>query len=106
MFFEAVGLALDVDNGTVVKDAVEDSEGDGDVGKDLVPLGEGFVGGKDGRSLFITFGNELKEKVYPPGYPWEGNRISSMMSILYLAWIFSLSDRRFSKWAFLSCSMS
>ena len=29
-FFEAVGFTLDVDNGTVVKDAAEDSRGDGD----------------------------------------------------------------------------
>ena len=62
-FFEAVGFTLDVDNGTVVKDAVEDSGGDGDVGKDLVPLGESFVRGEDGRGLFIASGNELKEKI-------------------------------------------
>ena len=29
-FFEAIGFTLDVDNGTVVKDAAEDSRGDGD----------------------------------------------------------------------------
>ena len=52
-FFEAVGFTFDVDNGTVVKDAVEDSGGDGDVSKDLVPLGECFVRGEDGRGLFI-----------------------------------------------------
>lgn len=45
-FFETVGFTLDVDNGTVVKDAVEDTGDDGDVGKDLIPLGEGFVRGK------------------------------------------------------------
>ena len=45
------------------KRQVEDSGGDGDIGKDLVPLGECFVGGKDGRGLFIASGNELKEKI-------------------------------------------
>ena len=40
---EAIGLALDVDNGTMVKNAVENRGGDGDVCKDLVPLGEGLV---------------------------------------------------------------
>ena len=45
-FFEAIGFTLDVDNGTVVKDTDEDSGGDGDVSKDLVPLGECFVRGE------------------------------------------------------------
>ena len=39
-FFEAAGFTLNVDNGTVVKGAVENSGGDGDVRKDLVLLGE------------------------------------------------------------------
>ena len=47
----------------MVKDAVEDSGGDGDVSKDLVPLGECFVRGEDGRGLFIASGNELKEEI-------------------------------------------
>ena len=64
-FFQAVGVAFNVNNGTVVKDTVEYSGCDGNVGKDLVPLGKGFVGGKDGRGLFIASGNELKEKVGP-----------------------------------------
>ena len=33
-FFEAAGFTLNVDNGTVVKGAVENSGGDGDVRKD------------------------------------------------------------------------
>ena len=44
-FFQTVRLALDVDNGAVMQDAVQDGGGDGDIGKDLVPLREGFVGG-------------------------------------------------------------
>ena len=31
--------------------------------KDLVPLREGLVGGKDGRRLLIPPGNELEEQV-------------------------------------------
>ena len=46
-----------------MQDTVEDSGGDGDIGKDLVPLGECFVGSEDGRGLFIASGNELKEKI-------------------------------------------
>ena len=36
-----------------MQDAVQD------IGKDLVPLGEGLVGGKDGRRFLIPHGNEL-----------------------------------------------
>ena len=62
-FFQTVRLALDVDNGAVMQDAVQDGGGDGDIGKDLVPLREGFVGGKDGRRFFIPSGNKLEEQV-------------------------------------------
>ena len=64
-FFEAAGFTLNVDNGTVVKGAVENSGGDGDVRKDLVLLGECFVRGEDGRGLFIASGNELKKRWAP-----------------------------------------
>ena len=47
-FLQAVRLTLDVDNGAVMQYTIQDGGGDGDVGKDLVPLGEGLVGGKDG----------------------------------------------------------
>jgi hypothetical protein len=43
---ESVAFALDVYDSGVVEYSVEDSGGNGDVGKDLVPLGESFVGGK------------------------------------------------------------
>ena len=46
-----------------MQDTVQDGRGDGDVGKDLVPLGEGLVGGKDGRRFFIPSGNQLEEQV-------------------------------------------
>ena len=35
-FLQAVALALDVDDGAVVENAVEDRGGDGDVGEDFV----------------------------------------------------------------------
>ncbi len=37
---EAVRLALDVNDSAVVQDAVENGGGDGNVGKNLVPLGD------------------------------------------------------------------
>ena len=58
-FLQAVALALDVDDGAVVQNAVEDCGGDGDVGEDLVPLGEGLVGGKDGGGLLVPLGDQL-----------------------------------------------
>ncbi len=62
-FFQAIGLALDVNDGTVMQDTVKDRGVDRDVGKDLVPLGEGLVGDKDGGSLLIASGNELEKEV-------------------------------------------
>ena len=42
-FFKSVALALDIDNGAMVEDAIKDGRCDGDVGEHLVPLREGFV---------------------------------------------------------------
>ena len=47
----------------VMENTVEYSGCKGDVGKELVPLRAGFVGGKDVGSFFITSGNELKEEI-------------------------------------------
>ena len=60
---QAVRLTLDVDNGTVMQYTIQDGGGDGDVGKDLVPLGESLVGGKNGGRFLIPSGNELEEQV-------------------------------------------
>ena len=46
-----------------MQDTIQDGGGDGDVCKDLVPLGEGLVGGEDGGRFLIPFGNELTEQV-------------------------------------------
>ena len=48
---------------TVVQNPMQDRRGNGNVGKDLVPLGEGLVGSKDGRRFFIPPGNELEEQI-------------------------------------------
>ncbi len=46
-----------------MQDAVQDSGGDGDIGKYLVPLGKSLVGGKDGGRFLIPPGNQLEEQV-------------------------------------------
>ena len=62
-FFQAIRLTLDVDNGAVMQYTIQNSGGDGDVGKDLVPLGEGLVGGKNGGRFLIPSGNELEKEI-------------------------------------------
>lgn len=64
-FFQPVAFALDVDDGTVTQNPVEDRRSDGDICKDLVPLRKGLVGGEDCRGLLIPCCNELKEQVRP-----------------------------------------
>ena len=64
-FFEAVRLAFDVNNGAVMQDTIQDGGGDGDVGKDLVPLEEGLIGGEDRGGLLIPPGNQLEEQICP-----------------------------------------
>ena len=64
-FLETVGLAFDVDHRAVVQDTIQDSGGDGDVGKDLIPLGEGFIGSEDGGGLLIAPGNQLEKQICP-----------------------------------------
>ena len=59
VLFKPVALALDVDNGGVMQDTVKDRWGDRNVGEDLIPLGKGFVGGKDGRGSLVTQGSSF-----------------------------------------------
>ena len=68
-FLEAVRLTLDVNNGAVMQDTVQDSGGNGDVGKDLVPLGEGLVGSENGGCLLIASGQQ------------SGNRVSRIICV-------------------------
>ena len=64
-FFEAVRLAFDVDHCAVMQDTIQNSGGDGDVGKDLVPLGESLIGREDGGGLLIASGNQLEKQISP-----------------------------------------
>ena len=47
----------------MVQNAVQDSGGNGNVGKNLVPLEEGFVGCKNSGRFLVPSGNELKEQI-------------------------------------------
>jgi len=46
----------------MMQEAIKNSGGDNVVAKDLTPLVEGFVGGDDDRSPFVSFGDELKKE--------------------------------------------
>ena len=62
-FLQAVRLTLDVDHGAVMQYTSQDGGGNRNISKDLIPLGEGFVGGKNGGRFLIPSGNELEEQV-------------------------------------------
>ncbi len=97
---ETVRLALDINDGAVMQDSVENGGGNGNVGENLVSVGEGFVGSKDGGGFLITSGDKLEKQISALDIHREmadNIPISSMMSILYLARLLSLSGRRFSK---------
>ena len=74
-FLEAVRLTLDVNNGAVMQDTVQDSGGNGDVGKDLVPLGEGLVGSENGGGLLIASGNQLEKQIRALNCPGPAERV-------------------------------
>ena len=46
-----------------MQDTVQVGGGDGDIGKDLVPLGEGLIGSEDGGGLLIPPGNQLEKQI-------------------------------------------
>ena len=62
-FFQPVGLTFDVDDGAVMQDTIQDGGGNGDIGKNLVPLGESLIRGKYGGGFLIPSGNQLKEQI-------------------------------------------
>lgn len=43
--------------------SIQDGGDNRNIGKDLVPLGAGLVGGEDGGRFLIPSGNELEEEV-------------------------------------------
>ena len=49
----------------MVQDAVQNGGGNGDIGKNLIPLGKGLVGGENSRCLLVASGNELKKQICP-----------------------------------------
>lgn len=59
LILKPVALALDVDGGGVVKQAVEDGRSDHVVGEDGSPVAVALVGGEDDRSLLVTFRDQL-----------------------------------------------
>ena len=70
LLLQTVALPLDVDDGRMVEQAVEDGGGDDPVAKDLAPDGEGLVGGDQDGALLVAAGNELEEQV--GGHPVDG----------------------------------
>jgi len=63
LFLEAIGVALDIDRGGMMQDAVQDGRGDDRITEDLIPLTEAAVGGEDQRALFVAPRDELEEEV-------------------------------------------
>lgn len=104
-FFQPVAFALDIDDGAVVQNMVEDRRGDGDIGKDLIPLGKGLVGGKDCRDLLIPSGNELEEQVRPLNIHWEITDFVDDKQLVF-AQCFELIWQTVFKMRLLSCSIS
>ena len=62
-FFEAVALTLDVDDSAMVQYAIKNGGSNGDIGENLIPLGKGLVGCKDGGCFLVSLSDELKEQV-------------------------------------------
>ena len=49
----AVAIAIDLEDGGVVEEAVEDRGGDGGVFEDLAPARDAAVGGEDDAAVFV-----------------------------------------------------
>src|SRR5476651_1152697 len=63
-FAHPIGVALDVDDGGAVQEAIEGGGShDGIAGEDLAPFGERFVRGDDGGELlFVANADDLEEQ--------------------------------------------
>jgi hypothetical protein len=57
----AVAVAVDLKDGGVVEESVEDRGGDGGVFEDLAPAGDAAVGGEDDRAVFVAAADDLEE---------------------------------------------
>ena len=64
LFAHAVGVALDVEDGGAVEEAVQGGGGhDGVACEDVATIGEGLVGGDDGgEMLFVADADHLEEE--------------------------------------------
>ncbi len=60
---EAVGFALDGDDLGVVDEAVDQGDDAGGVGEDLVPFGEGAVGGDQGAFGLVAAADQFEQQV-------------------------------------------
>ena len=104
-FLQAVGLTLNANVGAVIQDAIQDGRNNGDVGKDLIPLGEGLVGGKNGGGFLIPPGNELEEQVCALNIHGKiADPIDDEHSVL--GQYFELVQQAVLKMSLFSCSMS
>ena len=61
--FQTIRLTPDVEHGAVMQNTIQDGGGDGNVGKDFIPLRKGLVGDKDSGRFLVAPGNQVKEQV-------------------------------------------
>ncbi len=61
MAAHAVAVAVDLQDGGVVQEAVEDRDGDGVVVEDLAPGRDVAVGGQDDRAVLLAARDDLEE---------------------------------------------
>jgi hypothetical protein len=60
---QAIAVARDLDDGGVVREAVDEPDGAGGVGEDRVALAKGGIGGKHDGLLFVATRDDLEEEV-------------------------------------------
>ena len=63
MLAEPVAGALNLDNDSVVEEAIEQCGGDHGIAEDLTPFREATIGGQDHGAAFVTGVDELKEQI-------------------------------------------
>ena len=62
-FFETVGVGVDGDDFRAVDESVDDGDDGGGGREDVVPFGEGFVGGEEDGPTFIASGDDFEKEV-------------------------------------------
>ena len=61
MLAKTVARTLDLNDDRVVKEPVQECRGDDGIAKNVTPLGEAAIGGKDHGAFFIAGVDELEE---------------------------------------------